>query len=69
MNLTWYKKLLFPGMFERQDHWMLGVSSIKSRGPSMNKFTGLFWSLLRFSFLALPLSNAILLVEQEYKLL
>ena len=31
-------------MFERQDHWMLGVSSIKSRGPSMNKFTGLFWN-------------------------
>ena len=50
-------------MFERQDHWMLGVSSIKSRGPSMDKLMRLFWNLLRFSFLALPLANAILLVE------
>ena len=54
------KKLLFPGMFERQDHWILGVSSIKSRSPLMNKFTGLFWNLLRFFFIALPLSKTIL---------
>ena len=35
----------------------------------MNKFMRLFWNLLRFSFLALPLANAILLVEEEYELL
>ena len=45
VDLSQNKKLLFPGVFERQDHWMLGVSSIKSRSPLMNKFTGLFLNL------------------------
>ena len=54
VDLSQYKKLLFPGMFEGQDHWMLGVSSIKSRSLLTNKFTGSFWNLSMFSFLALP---------------
>ena len=52
-------------MFERQDHWMLGVSSIKSR-RSFNEQIHVFvleFIKINFSFLALPLANAILLVE------
>ena len=58
-------------MFERQDHWMLGVTSKKSRSPLINKFTGLFWNfiVLRLALFALPLSNTIPLVEEEYELL